>query len=114
MFITHRVLNTDFTLQRLHEKHPFIFQDSGAVHSVDYNAGESTSVLFGGNSNWRGPIWLPCNWLLIEALSRYHYFYGSTLTVECPTGSGVHMNLSEVAEVREEKAKGRDREGERY
>ncbi len=64
---------------------------------MDYEPGESTTSLFGGNSNWRGPIWFPVNYLLIEALERYHHFYGDTLKVECPTGSGKMMNLKEVA-----------------
>ena len=59
--------------------------------------GESDSGLFGGNSNWRGPIWFPVNYLLIEALERYHYFYGDTLRVECPRGSGNRLTLGEVA-----------------
>jgi hypothetical protein len=64
---------------------------------VEYVPGESTTGLFGGNSNWRGPVWFPVNYLLIEALERYHHFYGDTLLVECPTGSGRMMNLGEVA-----------------
>jgi len=64
---------------------------------VEYLPGESNSGLFGGNSNWRGPVWIPVNYLLIEALERYHHFYGDTLRVECPTGSGQYMNLGEVA-----------------
>jgi hypothetical protein len=69
----------------------------GEEHRVEYTPGESTTGLFGGNSNWRGPIWMPLNYLLVEALERYHHFYGDTLKVECPTGSGRLMNLSEVA-----------------
>jgi hypothetical protein len=65
--------------------------------SVNYEPGESESNLFGGNSNWRGPIWFPINFLLIEALERYHYFYGDDFQIECPTGSGQKMNLAEVA-----------------
>jgi hypothetical protein len=65
---------------------------------VDYEPAESTTGLFGGNSNWRGPIWFPVNYLLIEALQKLHYFYGNTLTVPFPTGSERQMNLWEVAE----------------
>jgi hypothetical protein len=68
------------------------------VLSVDYNAGDSRTGLFGGNSNWRGPVWFPINYLLVDALERYHHFYGDTLKVECPTGSGNWMNLGGVAE----------------
>ena len=82
------------SLSRIHKDHPFAYQ--GEV--VEYAPGESVSGLFGGNSNWRGPIWLPVNWLLIEALERYHHFYGDDLQVECPTGSGRLYNLREVAE----------------
>jgi hypothetical protein len=64
---------------------------------VAYVPGESDSGLFGGNSNWRGPVWMPMNYLLVEALERYHHFYGEGFTVECPTGSGRRMNLGEVA-----------------
>src|SRR5262249_26059886 len=60
--------------------------------------GEGTTRLFGGNSNWRGPVWMPCNFLLVESLRRFHEFYGDSLTVECPTGSGRLMNLSQVAD----------------
>jgi hypothetical protein len=64
---------------------------------VRYTPGESDTYIFGGNSNWRGPIWFPINYLVIEALERYHHFYGDSLTVECPTGSGRMMTLGEVA-----------------
>jgi len=64
---------------------------------VDYDPGESSTGLFGGNSNWRGPVWFPLNYLILEALERFHHFYGSELKVECPRGSGRMLDLQEVA-----------------
>ncbi len=85
------------SLSKYHEGHPFAFDLNGEEHTVRYEPGESRSGMFGGNSNWRGPVWFPINYLLIEAMQRYHRFYGETLKVECPTGSGVMMTLEEVA-----------------
>ncbi len=85
-------------LSRYHQEHPFVLSADGQEHRVDYTPGESTSNLFGGNSNWRGPIWMPINYLVIEALERYHHFYGDDFQVEYPTGSGVRMNLFEVSQ----------------
>ncbi len=85
------------SLSRFHEKNPFVFECDGSVHRVDYVPGESTTYLFGGNSNWRGPVWFPVNYLIGEALERYHHFYGDEFTVECPTGSGRFMTLREAA-----------------
>ncbi len=85
------------SLSRIHKDRPYVCSAGGVPQRVDYEPGESTSALFGGNSNWRGPIWFPVNYLLVEALERYHHFYGDTLRVECPTGSGQMMNLQEVA-----------------
>ncbi len=85
------------SLSKVHEKNPFEFKLRDTLLEVGYVPGESNSNLFGGNSNWRGPIWFPVNYLLIEALERYHHFYGDTLRVEFPTGSGEWMNLGEVA-----------------
>jgi hypothetical protein len=85
------------SLSRIHCEKPFVLRVDGEERRVDYEPGESTEPLFGGNSNWRGPVWFPTNYLLIEALERYHYFYGDALRVECPTGSGKMMNLKEVA-----------------
>src|SRR5262249_46944567 len=85
------------SLSRAHREHPFILQAGGAEYRVDYQPEESETVLFGGNSNWRGPVWSPLNYLLIEALQRHHHFYGDALQVECPTGSGHRMSLREVA-----------------
>jgi len=86
------------SVSKYHERHPYSFHVDGAEYRVDYEPGESTTGLFGGNSNWRGPIWFPVNYLLIEALERYHHFYGDDLMVECPTGSGQRMNLQQVAD----------------
>ncbi len=84
-------------LSRVHRERPYVFWVGQEEHRVDYVPGESNSGLFGGNSNWRGPIWFPVNFLLIEALERYHHFYGESFRIECPTGSGVWMNLGQVA-----------------
>ncbi len=86
------------SLSRYHAEHPFQLACDGVIHNVRYAPGPSETGLFGGNSNWRGPIWLPMNYLLIEALKRHHHFYGKTLQVECPVGSGQFMTLLGVAE----------------
>ncbi len=85
------------SVSKVHEKNPFVFHVHDQEYRVDYVPGEGNTALFGGNSNWRGPIWFPLNYLLVEALERYHHFYGDDLKVECPTGSGQWMNLGEVA-----------------
>lgn len=85
------------SLSRMHKADPFVMHVNGSKHSVSYVPGESDTELFGGNSNWRGPIWFPVNYLLIESLERYHHFYGDHLKVEFPTGSGRQMTLGEVA-----------------
>jgi hypothetical protein len=85
------------SLSRIYERQPFVFECADQRLEVRYVPGESDGGMFGGNSNWRGPIWFPVNYLLIEALQRYHHFYGDGLTVECPTGSGHRMNLREVS-----------------
>jgi len=84
-------------LSKIHENHPFSLEFDGEEHIVQYQPAESNSGLFGGNSNWRGPIWFPMNFLLIESLQRFHHYYGDNFKVECPTGSGQMMTLSEVA-----------------
>jgi Glycosyl hydrolase family 63 C-terminal domain len=86
------------SVSKYHEHNPYVFHVNGEEYRVDYVPGESNSGLFGGNSNWRGPVWFPINYLLIEALERYHHFYGNTLKIECPTGSGNKMNLQQVAD----------------
>ncbi len=84
-------------VSRYHREHPYRFVVNGEEHRVDYEPAESSTPLFGGNSNWRGPIWFPVNYLLIESLQKYHYFLGDTFRVECPTGSGRLMSLDDVA-----------------
>ncbi len=85
------------SVSRFHKDHPYILKWNSEDMRVDYNPGDSRTGLFGGNSNWRGPIWMPINYLLIEALDRYHHFYGNSFKVECPTGSGKWMDLHQVA-----------------
>ena len=86
------------SLSKVYETDPYVFESGDVEASIRYEPAESTSPLFGGNSNWRGPVWMPVNYLLIEALREYARYYGDTLTVECPTGSGVSMTLDEVAD----------------
>jgi hypothetical protein len=84
-------------LSRYHAKHPYVFNVGGQDYSVNYLPAESDTGMFGGNSNWRGPIWMPVNVLLIRALMQFYLYYGDTFKIECPTGSGKLMNLFEVA-----------------
>ena len=86
------------SLSRAYGEHPYVLQIGGREYRISYDPAESTSGMFGGNSNWRGPVWLPVNFLLVEALERYCQFYGDELRVECPRGSGRMMNLAEVAQ----------------
>ncbi len=85
------------SVSQFHRDNPYTFRADDSEYSVSYVPGESNNRLFGGNSNWRGPVWFPLNYLLVEALERYSHFYGDDLKVECPTGSGVFKNLQEVA-----------------
>jgi hypothetical protein len=85
-------------VSKVHRDHPYVFDVNGACYRVDYEPAESTSGMFGGNSNWRGPIWLPMNILLIRGLGNLYSYYGNDFRVECPTGSGHFMNLFEVAQ----------------
>jgi hypothetical protein len=84
-------------VSRFHRDHPYVLSVNDMEHRVDYEPGESTTGLFGGNSNWRGPIWFPVNFLLIEALQKFHHYFGNSFEVEFPTGSGQNMNLWQVA-----------------
>jgi hypothetical protein len=84
-------------LSKYHAEHPYILPVNGTEYRVDYEPGESQSGLFGGNSNWRGPIWFPVNFLMIESLQKFHHYYGDDFRVECPTGSGQQLSLWEVS-----------------
>jgi hypothetical protein len=85
------------SLSAAHDAHPFSFDIAGHTYSVQYLPAESNNGMFGGNSNWRGPIWMPVNALLLRALLNMYQFFGNDLRVECPTGSGQQMTLFEVA-----------------
>jgi hypothetical protein len=84
-------------LSRVHKEQPYQLPVNGSTYRVDYEPAESSTGLFGGNSNWRGPIWFPVNFLLIESLQKFHHYLGDEFKVECPTGSGCCMTLWEVA-----------------
>jgi hypothetical protein len=84
-------------ISKHHERHPYVFNADGMDLSVQYLPAESNSGLFGGNSNWRGPIWFPVNYLLIESLQKFHHYYGDDFKIECPTGSGKFMSIDAVA-----------------
>jgi len=85
-------------LSKYHEQHPYSVWVDNHHYTVRYDPGDSTSDIFGGNSNWRGPVWMPINFLIIQSIRRYGEFYGENLVVECPTGSGIEMNLCQVAD----------------
>lgn len=84
-------------LSRVHAEHPYVFRVKGMDLSVRYQPAESDSGLFGGNSNWRGPIWFPVNYLIIESLQKFHHYYGDDFKIECPTGSGQLMTINDIA-----------------
>jgi hypothetical protein len=86
------------SLSKCHKDNPYAFEAGGQTYTVSYAPGESETLLFGGNSNWRGPIWFPTNYLIIEALERYDRYYGGSLKVEFPTGSGQSATLGQVAQ----------------
>ncbi len=99
-------------LSRFHENNPYTFDVDGKIYRVDYEPAESSLGLFGGNSNWRGPVWFPTNYLLIESLQRYHHFFGDDFKIECPYGSGDVMNLWDVATKLEQRMIGTFLKGE--
>ncbi|HYL79725.1 MAG TPA: hypothetical protein VEU07_02875, partial [Candidatus Acidoferrum sp.] len=84
-------------LSRFHRDHPYVLKVNGNEHCVDYEPAESTTGAFGGNSNWRGPVWFPLNFLMIESLQRFDHFYGAAFQAEYPTGSGTRLALWDVA-----------------
>jgi hypothetical protein len=86
------------SLSKAHDAHPYVFERNGTRVQVDYTPGEATSGLFGGNSNWRGPVWMPVNYMLIDALREFHKYHGAVFQVECPVGSGRQLSLGEVAD----------------
>ena len=85
------------SLSKFHEENPYVLEVRGEEKVVDYEPAESRTGIFGGNSNWRGPVWFPINYLLIESLQKFHHYYGDDFKVECPTGSGQFMTLDRVA-----------------
>src|SRR5262249_46358046 len=85
-------------LSRAHHTPPYVFSHNGQSFTVAYQPAESSSGLFGGNSNWRGPIWFPVNYLLVESLQKFHHYYGDDFKVECPTGSKHFVTINEVAD----------------
>jgi len=85
------------SLSKYHDQHPFEMNVDGRTYRVPYTPAESATSMFGGNSNWRGPVWMPINYLLIESLEKYHHFYGDDFQMECPTGSGNMMTLRQIA-----------------
>jgi hypothetical protein len=85
------------SLSKFHEQHPYVFHVQGQEYRVDYLPAESNTGMFGGNSNWRGPVWMPVNALIIRALQNFYLYYGDNFKIECPTGSGKMMNLFEVS-----------------
>jgi hypothetical protein len=104
------------SISRFHADNPYTFDVNGKVYRVDYEPAESSLGLFGGNSNWRGPVWFPTNYLMIESLQRYHRFFGDDFKIECPYGSGDEMNLWDVATKLEQRMIGtflKDENGQR-
>jgi hypothetical protein len=84
-------------LSKFHQKNPYVFADNGASYRVGYEPGESQTGMFGGNSNWRGPVWFPINYLLIESLQKFNHYHGDSLKVSCPSEAGQERSLDFVA-----------------
>ena len=84
-------------LSKVHEQNPYVLHAAGIEYRVEYLPAESNSGLFGGNSNWRGPIWMPVNYVIIESLQKFQHYYSDDFHVECPTGSGQYLSLNEIA-----------------
>jgi hypothetical protein len=85
------------SMSKFYGEHPYVFERAGHRFTISYVPGDSATEVFGGNSNWRGPIWMPVNFLLIESLQRFHSYYGDDFKIECPVGSGTMLHLGEVA-----------------
>ncbi|GGD41785.1 glucosidase [Emticicia aquatilis] len=85
-------------VSKFHQDHPYVVNIEGVIHGISYVPGDSDSGMFGGNSNWRGPVWTPINYLIIKSLKKHHQFYGDSFRIEFPTNSGVFMNLAEVSD----------------
>jgi hypothetical protein len=86
------------SVSKYHQAHPFVLDLAGQRHTIAYEPADSSTPIFGGNSNWRGPIWFPINFLLIEALRKFHHYYGDDFVVEHPTGSGTALTLAQIAD----------------
>jgi hypothetical protein len=104
------------SISKFHEQHPYVFYEQGREYRVDYLPAESNTGMFGGNSNWRGPVWMPVNAMIVRALLQYYLYYGDNFKIECPTGSGKMMNLFEVSKELSDRLTGiflRDEHGRR-
>jgi hypothetical protein len=86
------------SLSAAHGRTPYVFEEGGRRFSVSYEPGEGETAAFGGNSNWRGPVWMPINYLIVESLEKFHHYYGDDFKVECPTGSGQYLTILHIAQ----------------